>query len=97
MAVDAERLFRGREDRIAAFGCSGPGRPRVRQIREVIEERLVVLERIGRRLRLDRRVIPQRLVTQGFEIARLAAATGLHVEESGEKAGRYLILRPPAV
>ena len=66
------------------------------EVGELGEEGLVVRERVRRRLRHDRRLVPQRLVVQHLDVVRLAVQRRVHVEEQRQEARRDLVLEPPA-
>src|SRR5262249_2014550 len=70
-------------------------RPRLREARKLIKERLVVLQRIGRRFRLDFHFVPQVLIAKHFNVVFLAVEFGAHVEEKREETRRHLILGSP--
>src|SRR5258707_4439221 len=70
--------------------------PRLRQIREVRQKLLVVLQRVGRRFRLDRGALPRGRVVQQLDMVLFPVETGAHVQKRRQKAGRDLVFQPPA-
>src|SRR5437773_10613426 len=90
----------GFRNRIATCGmrrCAPEPSPWFSQIWKLLEERLVVLERIRRRLGLDLYLVPQALIAEHVDVVFLPIDLGFHVEKQREEARRDLIFRPPAV
>src|SRR5689334_877597 len=84
----------GRRGRNLWAGGSVTALPRLGQIGEVGQGILVVLQRVGRGFRLDRRAVPQRGVVEQIDMVSLAVERGAHVQKGRQEPGRDLVLEP---
>src|SRR4051794_20394853 len=68
--------------------------PGVGEIRERVEEFLIVLERVRRGLGLDLRAVPERLLPQELDVILLTVELRAVVEEQREEPRGDLVLQP---